>query len=176
MDSIFTFQFIVLSLLEGYVASIWMRWQNFESCTKFNFLWDFHVAGLFVFAVHIYLTPGCILLTFDLFSQFLKIILYMFWKISAKMSLCMHESFRLLSKYPSELIGFWMWPQSQSPCVQLITSPIFEDNWAGGNYGEGDTGHEQHEQMNCMSFMSRPLSPAFPRASDIPLHSAPHTM
>ena len=83
---------------------------------------------------------------------------------------------QILSKYLSELIGFWMWPQSQSPCVQLITSPIFEDNWAGGNYGEGDTGHEQHEQMNCMSFMSRPLTPAFPRASDIPLHSAPHTM
>ena len=63
------------------------------------------MAGLFVFAVHIYLTPGCILLTFDLFSQFLKIILYMFWKISAKMSLCMHESFRYCQNiYPSWLV------------------------------------------------------------------------
>ena len=111
------------------------------------------------------------------FSQFLKIYNTIAWmdvlKNICKMSLCMHARIiQILSKYLSELIGVWMWPQSQ--CVQLITSPIFEDNWGAegvnGNYGEGDTGHEQHEQMNCMSFMSRPLS--FPRIWHSP-HSTP---
>ena len=72
-----------------------------------------------------------------------------FWKISSKVSLYA-RMILILSKYLSELIAVWMRPQSL--CAAHHESNIWGQ--LSANYGEGDTGHEQHEQMNCMSFMS----------------------
>ena len=98
------------------------------------------------------------------FSQFLKIYNTIAWmdvlKNICKMSLCMHESFRYCQNiYPNWLV--FECGHNHNVCSSSRARYLRTTEGGNGNYGEGDTGHEQHEQMNCMSFMSRPLS--FPR-------------
>ena len=96
------------------------------------------------------------------FHSFWKCIIHVLKNIFTKVSLYA-RIILIMSKYLSELIAVWMWPQSQ--CEAHPKSNIWGQlSWGvNRNYGEGDTGHEQHEQMNCMSYIiSRPLTPAFP--------------
>ena len=96
------------------------------------------------------------------FHSFWKCIIHVLKNIFTKVSLYA-RIILIMSKYLSELIAVWMWPQSQ--CEAHPESNIWGQlSWGvNRNYGEGDTGHEQHEQMNCMSYIiSRPLTPAFP--------------
>ena len=93
------------------------------------------MAGLFVFAVHIYLTPGCILLTFDFVLTVSENNIIHVLKNICKNVTMYARIIQILSKYLSELIGFWMWPQSQ--CAAHHQSNIWgqlsrRELWGGG--------------------------------------------
>ncbi len=64
------------------------------------------MAGLFVFAVHIYLTPGCILLTFDFVLTVSENNIIHVLKNICKNVTMYARIIQILSKYLSELIGF----------------------------------------------------------------------